>query len=167
MPTLDRYEHMLKKARGSPLPPISRLEDHSQKRCTRLRRTLRRSLDSMFAPYYQAYEALRPHAIEMDLEKYFDIYEISRRDLQDADIIASADLSEVENADNLQDLKIGLQKLHMIRKIFLCTLLALNADGGKVDFQRWSAASEAMGALSSLISKMVFSMDEVLGEEEG
>lgn len=121
----------------------------------------------MFAPYYQAYEDLRPHTVETDLEKYFDVYEISRIDLQDAEIIATADLSEVENADTLQDLKIALQKLHVIRRIFLCTLLALNADGGKADFQRWSVASEAMGALSSILAKVVLDMDEVLGDEEG
>ena len=121
----------------------------------------------MFAPYYQAYEDLRPHAVEVDLEKYFDIYEISRIDLQDAEVIATADLSEVENADTLQDLKIALQKLHVIRKIFLCTLLALNADGGKADFQRWSATSEAMGALSAVVAKIVFDLGDVLGEEEG
>lgn len=144
------------------------MEDNGQvKRCARLRRTIRRGLDSMFAPYYQAYEDLRPHAVETDLEKYFDIYEISRIDLQDAEIIATADLSEVENADTLQDLKIGLQKLHVIRRIFLCTLLALNADGGKADFQRWSATSEAMGALSFVVAKVVSDMDDVLGEEEG
>ena len=121
----------------------------------------------MFAPYYHAYESLRPYAVETDLEKYFDIYEISQIDLQDAEVIATADLSEMETADTLQDLKIGLQKLHVIRKIFLCTLLALNADGGKADFRRWSATSEAMGALSSIVTKTVFDMDEVLGNEEG
>ena len=121
----------------------------------------------MFAPYYQAYEELRPHAVVNDLEKYFDIYEISRIDLQDAEIIATAELSETQNADTLQDLKNGLQKLHVIRRIFLCTLLALNADGGKADFQRWSATSEAMGALSSVVASVVLDMDDVLSEEEG
>lgn len=154
--------------RSSPLPPISRMEDNGQvKRCARLRRTLRRGLDTMFAPYYQAYEELRPHAVVNDLEKYFDIYEISRIDLQDAEIIATAELSETQNADTLQDLKNGLQKLHVIRRIFLCTLLALNADGGKADFQRWSATSEAMGALSSVVASVVLDMDGVLSEEEG
>ena len=105
--------------------------------------------------------------MEIDLEKYFDIYEISRIDLQDAEVIATADLSEMETADTLQDLKIGLQKLHVVRKIFLCTLLALNADGGQADFRRWATASEEMGAMSSTVAKTVFDMDEVLGDEEG
>ena len=154
--------------RSSPLPPISRLEETGQiKRCARLRRTLRRSIDSMFAPYYHAYLDLRPHAVATDLEKYFDVYEINGIDLQDAEIIATCDLSEMENADKLHDLKIGLQKLHRVRKIFLCTLLALNADGGKADFRRWSITSEVMASLSTMVAKTVFDMDEVLGDEEG
>ena len=121
----------------------------------------------MFAPYYHGYQNLRPHAVATDLEKYFDVYEINGIDLQDAEIIATSDLSEMENADQLHDLKIGLQKLHRIRRIFLCTLLALNADGGKADFVRWSTASEVMDSLSTIVAKSVFDMDEVLGDEEG
>lgn len=121
----------------------------------------------MFAPYYHAYESLRPYAVDIDLEKYYDIYEISQTDMQDAEILANAELSEVEDADTLQDLKVGLQKLHVIRKLFLCTLLALNADGGMSDFQRWPAAIEAMNRLSSVTSKITFNIDEILGDEEG
>lgn len=121
----------------------------------------------MFAPYFRAYLDLRPYAVDTDLEKYFDVYEINGIDLQDAEIMGTSDLSEMETADQLQDLKIGLQKLHRVRKIFLCTLLALNADGGKADFQRWSMTSEVMSSLSTIVAKTVFDMDEVLGNEEG
>ncbi len=121
----------------------------------------------MFAPYFHAYQDLRPHSVATDLEKYFDVYEINGIDLQDAEIMGTSDLSEMETADKLHDLKIGLQKLHRVRKIFLCTLLALNADGGKADFVRWAITSEVMGALSTIIAKTVLDMDEVLGDEEG
>lgn len=121
----------------------------------------------MFAPYFRAYLDLRPYGVDTDLEKYFDVYEINVIDLQDAEIMGTSDLSEMETADKLQDLKIGLQKLHRVRKIFLCTLLALNADGGKADFQRWSMTSEVMSSLATIVAKTVFDMDEVLGDEEG
>lgn len=121
----------------------------------------------MFAPYYQAYESLRPHSIEQDLEKYYDIYEVSETDLQDAKVIATTNLAELEDADTLHDLKIGLQKLHVVRKLFLCTLLALDADGGQLDFQRWATANETMRALSSLTAKKAYNLSDILGEEEG
>ena len=106
-------------------------------------------------------------AVELDLEKYYDIYEISRTDMEDAELIASLIASEIEDADTLQDLKVDLQKLHMIRKLFLCTLLALNADGSKSDIQRWTIATETMNRVSSLTTTMTFNIDNVLGEEEG
>lgn len=159
---------MLSQARSNPLPPVTRLEDNYQiRKCARLRRTLRKSLDSLFAPYYHAYEVLRAHAVELDLEKYCDIYEISRADLEDTKDLATADLSELEDVDSLQDLRLGLQKLHIVRKLLLCTLLALNADGGKTDFTRWSAANGVMANLSSVISRKVSDLDESLGKEDG
>ena len=121
----------------------------------------------MFAPYYQAYECLKAKAVESDLEKYFDVYEISPSDIEDSRIIAEADLSGLENADQLQDLKLGLQKFNILRKVFLCTLLALNADGSADDFATWTAAGDAMDALSDLTSTAVTSIDETLEREDG
>ncbi|KAL2048462.1 hypothetical protein N7G274_000374 [Stereocaulon virgatum] len=152
---------------SNPLSPITRLEETYQiKRCSRLRRTIQRALISMFAPYYEAYEDLKPSAVDLDLEKYYDIYEISRTDMEDAELVAKVNASDIENANTLQDIKVGLQKLHIIRKLFLCTLLALDADGSNSDFQRWSMANEIMNHVNSLTSKTVIDIDEVLGEEE-
>ena len=121
----------------------------------------------MFEPHYQAYKALKYHAIELDLEKYQDIYEISRTDLEDAAVIADADVLEIEAADTLHDLKLGIERLHILRKLVLCALLALDADGGQLDFVRWPAAIEAMSGLSSLTSRFVAHVDEALCEEQG
>jgi len=126
-----------------------------------------RALITMFSPYYKAYQTLEPYAVELDLEKYYDIYEISRTDMEDAELVSKVETSDIEDADTLQDLKIDLQKLHIIRKLFLCTLLALSADGSKSDFQRWSFASEIMASVSSMTAQMTFAIDEIMGEEEG
>lgn len=151
-----------------PLPPITRLEETYQiKRCARLRRNVQRTLITMFAPYYSAYKTMKPLAVDLDLEKYYDIYEISRIDREDAELVANVNISEIEDADTLQDLKVGLQKLQVMRKLFLCTLLALDADGSKSDFQRWSIATENMNSVSSLTIKMIRNIDEAMGDEEG
>ena len=153
---------------SNPLPPITRLEETYQiKRCARLRRTVQRTLITMFAPYYSAYENMKPLAVDLDLEKYYDIYEISRTDMEYAELVANINISEIEDADTLQDLKVGLQKLQVIRKLFLCTLLALDADGSKSDFQRWSIATDNMNSVSSLTIKMICNIDEAMGDEEG
>lgn len=137
------------------------------KRCARLRRTLHRTLISMFSPYYRVYQSLKPFAATLDLDKYYDIYEISRTDLEDAELVANVEPAEIEDADALQDLKVGLQKLHIVRKLVLCTLLALDADGSKSDFRRWSVAVEMMDSVTTFTARMISNIDEVLGEEEG
>ena len=121
----------------------------------------------MFSLYYRLQQSLKPFAATLDLEKYYDIYEISRTDLEDAELVANVDFREIEYADTLQDLKVGLEKLHILRKLVLCTLLALDADGSKSDFRRWSVAVEMMCKFSSLTAKMTLNIDEVMGEEEG
>ena len=121
----------------------------------------------MFTPYYCLYQGLKPFAASLDLEKYYDIYEVSRTDLEDVEIAASVEPADNEDAGALQDLKVGLQKLHVLRKLALCTLLALDADGSKSDFRRWSVAVEMMCNSSSLTSRMISNIDEVMGEEEG
>ena len=121
----------------------------------------------MVSPYFCAYRSLEPHAVELNLGKYCDIYEITQTNIKDAELIADVEPSDVEFADTLQDLKSGLQELHVLRKLFLCTLLALDADGGKSDFQRWSSANERMVSLSSMTAEWTSTIDEIIAEEDG
>ncbi len=121
----------------------------------------------MLKDCYQAYLITKPLAVEVDLEKYCDIYEISRTDMELAAEIVGAGESEMEEADTLKALKYQLQNLHIVRKLFLCSLLALDADGGKPDFARWSAATEMMSRISVESKKMALYVEDVLGEEEG
>lgn len=121
----------------------------------------------MFSPYYRLYQTLKPFAAALDLEKYYDIYEISRMDLEGAELVANVEPAEIADADTLHDLRVGLQKLHILRKLVLCTLLALDADGSKSDFRRWSVAVEMMCSFTSLTVHMISNIDEVMGEEEG
>lgn len=120
----------------------------------------------MLSPHYQAYQSLRTLALEADLEKYYDIYEISRTDMYEAAEFACAGIFDTEEASSLKALKIGMQKLHNIRKLFLCSLLAVDADGGESDFPRWAAATETMQHLSAETAKMTGAIDDILQEEE-
>lgn len=121
----------------------------------------------MLLPYYQAYQLLTPLAVGTDLEKYYDIYEISRTDVDNAEGVMNVEILDSEWPESLKSLKIGLHKLHIIRKLFFCSLLALDADGGKSDFSRWALAIETMKHLSSETTKMTCCIDEILREEEG
>ncbi|MCJ1296765.1 hypothetical protein MMC34_008332 [Xylographa carneopallida] len=152
---------------SSPLPPISRLDEQSQtRRCARLRRTLRTSINALLLPYAESYRILRPLANEQDLERYHDIYEVTQSDIQEIEEFALGNNIEVEDSENLKPLKVDLQKLHVARKLFLCSLLALSADGGKPDFPRWALATSTMQALSSASASAAYSLSHILSEEE-
>ncbi|KAI4206198.1 MAG: hypothetical protein LQ346_001259 [Caloplaca aetnensis] len=51
--------------------------------------------------------------------------------------------------------------------MFLCSLLALSADGDKTDFAKWSMVTKVMDSLSLENSRAAQDVDEILGAEEG
>lgn len=152
-------------SRSAPLPPISRLEDHSQtRRCARLRKTVRLCFADMIPRYNLACTTLKPLAEQMDLEKYYDIYDVSDMDLQEAMIGYSE--SEFEDLDALRVLKIHGARFHTIRKIFLCWLLALDAHGGKSDLTRWGTAMDEIHAVGIITGDAEAQLRRILVEEE-
>lgn len=100
----------------------------------------------------------------MDLDKYYDIYDISDIDYSEAMLGFSE--TEFEDPETLRTLKILAARFHTTRKVFLCCLLALNADGGKSDFPRWSAALDEISAVSEITKESEGRLRQVLGEEE-
>ncbi|RFU32047.1 hypothetical protein B7463_g4336, partial [Scytalidium lignicola] len=150
---------------STPLPPISRLEDrHQTRRCARLRKALRLCFADVIPRYCQACTALKPLTESLDLEKYYDIYDISDVDSEDA--LLGYSETEFEDIESLRTLKILAARFHTIRKIFLCCLLALDAHGGKPDFFRWGIALDEIHALSVVTTEAEERMRGILTEEE-
>lgn len=114
--------------------------------------------------YKQACNVLKPLAEQMDLEKYYDIYDISDMDYSEA-MLGYSD-TEFEDLDSLRVLKILAARLHTIRKVFLCSLLALDAHGGKLDFLRWRMAVDEIHAVGNTTSKAIERLRSILNEEE-
>lgn len=143
------------------------MEERSEtRRCARLRSALQRLLISLPVTYYRAFDQVKLMAVEADLEKYYDIYEISKSEVLEAEgtkDVANSDPSE----ETLRAFKMNSHKMHSARKLFLCSLLALSADGGNVDFAKWSTATRIMSTLSVETSKALQEVDEILGAGEG
>ena len=100
----------------------------------------------------------------MDLEKYFDIYDISDTDFTEA--MTGFSEGEFEDAESLRVLKIMAARFDITRKIFLCCLMALDADGGKPDFVRWTTAVEEIHGLASKTREAEERLRRILSEEE-
>lgn len=100
----------------------------------------------------------------MDLEKYYDIYDISDTDLAEA--LSGFSESEFEDTESLRVLKILAARFHTIRKMFLCGLMALDADGGKLDFSRWGTALDEIDGVSRATGDAEEKLRRILNEEE-
>jgi hypothetical protein len=150
---------------SSPLPPISRLEEKGQaRRCHRLRKSLRAAFAETIPVFRDQCYALKQLIEEDDLEKYLDVYEVNNPDLQEA--AQGYSESEFEDAETLKVLRILQYRLSTLRRVYLCSLLALEADGGKPDFSRWSVTVDSMRNLATATGIWSEKINRILSEEE-
>ncbi|UPX11248.1 uncharacterized protein EKO05_0001864 [Ascochyta rabiei] len=148
-----------------PLPPISRIEDKAQaRRCQRLRRSLRAAFAAVIPVLSEQCQTLKQQVQEDDIEKYLDVYEISNPDLHDASLGCTE--SEFEDAESLKALRSWQYRLSTLRRVYLCSLLALQADGGKADFSRWATVVDSMIAVAAPTGEWSEKFNNVLAEEE-
>jgi len=107
---------------------------------------------------------LRHLITEDDLEKYLDIYEIGPQDVQEATVGFNAD--EFEDNESLKALRMWQYRFTVLRKVFLCSLLSLEADGGRDDFGRWKTAVEQMERIAIVTGESAEKVNQILQEEE-
>lgn len=100
----------------------------------------------------------------MDLEKYFDIYDINDGDTAEA--MSSASDIEAEEAESVRGLKLTAARFYTTRKVFLCCLMALDAHGGKPDFARWSTAVDEVRGVAVVTSNAEERLQSILSEAE-
>lgn len=149
---------------SAPLPPISRIEDRSQtRRCVRLRKALKRSLSDMISKYDQASSMTKGFSEQLDLERYHDIYDISDLDMSDA--LQGYYESEFEDMESLRTLKIAACRFHILRKMFLCALLSMEAQGDDTDFLRWTTVVDSLRMLNEATTASYQRLGSILGEE--
>ena len=147
------------------MPPISRIEEKGQaRRCQRLRKNLRAAYADIVPILAEQCRNLKQLIQEDDLEKYLDVYEISNPDMQEAALGYSE--SEFDDAETLKVLRILQYRLSILRRVYLCSLLAMEADGGKPDFARWSTVVDSMLNTARPVGEWSEKFNRVLAEEE-
>jgi hypothetical protein len=150
---------------SSPLPPISRLDERGQsRRCSRLRKALQTAFSRVTPPLQDACRSLKPLVDEDNVEKYLDTYEVHNIDIEDA----SRDYSdeEFEDMQALKSLRILQLRVTTLKRVLICSLLALEADGGTEDFQRWGTVVRIMREVASVAGSMSEKINDILGEED-
>lgn len=148
-----------------PMPPISRIDERGQtRRCQRLRRSLWAAYATMIPILAKECQTLRRQVQEDDIEKYLDVYEISNPDLQEAAL--GYNESEFEDVESIKALRAWQYRLSTLRRVYLCSLLALQADGGKADFSRWGTVADSMVLVAAPMGERSEKFNQVLAEEE-
>ncbi|TGZ81787.1 hypothetical protein EX30DRAFT_348201 [Ascodesmis nigricans] len=150
---------------STPLPPITRIErDKQTRRCARLRKCVLKALGNAIPPHSLACESLRAFVKEEDLERYFDIYDIQVANLEDAEL--GFDEQEFEDMESIRALKTLLHRLHTIRRVFLCSLMAVDADGRHADYAKWGTVVEQLKTLGNTVAEIAGELKRISTEEE-
>lgn len=112
-----------------------------------------------------AYQTTKPITEENDLRRFLEIYELEEVDLHELDInVASL---ESDGPDVLKSLKGSFLRLYIIRKLFLCCLLAIPSLGGGQDFSRWRAAIDTIDQVNATITDEARKLRQALLQDEG
>lgn len=123
-----------------------------------------RSFATTLPAYNQVGNVVKGFSEQTDLEKYYDIYDISDFDMSDA--LRGFSEEEFDDTESLRTLKILAARFGTVRKLFLCALLALDANDDANDLLRWTTAVEALRNLNSSTQTVYDRLKTILGEEE-
>ncbi|KAG6017501.1 hypothetical protein E4U43_001037 [Claviceps pusilla] len=142
-----------------------RLEDRNQARkCVRLRKALKHSFATVLDAYKQMANTIKGFAEQTELEKYYDMYDINDLDISDA--LQGFIETEFEDSESLRTLKILAARFHTTRKMLLCALLALDANGEGSDLLRWSTAVEVLRRLNESTRGAYDNLRAILSEAQ-
>ncbi|OQN97711.1 hypothetical protein B0A48_16031 [Cryoendolithus antarcticus] len=133
---------------STPMPPVSRMEDSASRRCARLRKMLQKGYAALIPACISAITTLQTLIDEDDLDRYFEVYDINAQDAKEATGLDALSVLE-DDPESLKSLRVLSYRAGILRRITLCALMSLQADGGKPDFARWRTASEVMRSLHS------------------
>lgn len=151
---------------STPLPPASRVEDQTtSRRCARLRKSLYKAYSTIIPSCIGTCDTLRSLIDQDDLEKYFEIYDINTQDAKEA--TGPEPLSVLDDdGESLKSLRVLSYRATVLRRVMLCSLMALEADGGKPDFYRWRLANDAMIKESEAVCTLAEMLQQCLADME-
>ena len=146
------------------LPPISRLEDNvAQPRCSSLRQALIGALTNLNARLIGAHQALQTFAIIDDIERYYEIYDISASEIRDVLAIKAPDLEE--QCGTLKHLRYLLRQIFVARQVLLCDLLAIPPQLENNDTQKWYTIAAELEHTVKLLKRSSETCSTALAKE--
>ena len=145
---------------SAPMPPVSRLDDaKASRRCNGLRKQLCRVYMAIIPALLTGVETLRGSINDNTYERFLDVYDVPREAIQE---VMTADVSVDEDAESLVALRMLTYRYSTLRRVLLCSLLSLEADGGAPDFPRWRMATNLMDHISQIAAINASSLSQTL-----
>ena len=99
-----------------------------------------------------------------ELEKFFDVYEVNTSDVDN--LLEDYVPNEIDDQESLKVLKTLLYRVRSIRKVLLCCLLAVDAEGTSVDLERWNAVVPTLETIGIMMGAAADRIREIFDEEE-
>jgi Mysoin-binding motif of peroxisomes len=150
------------------VPPITILEDKPpnarSRRCVRLRRLLLSCYTDLIPQIIKRCQDLKDLVNEDNFERQIEIHEVADPDIQES--FSGATISEIEDQESLRALRTMHLRFSVLRRVFLCYLLSLEANGSGDDIQPWKATLEAIESLAKLTGEQAEKLNDMLREDE-
>ena len=150
------------------MAPASRLEHDGQiKHYSSLRLTLGHVLSSLTGAILAAHESLSRFAVAVDLEKYFEIYEVHHVEVEEAKSPSSVANCEDDTLQTLEKLRSSSRRFFDARRLLLCTLLAMNTECSDTGLVAWSSAAVTMQRLTALMEQVAADLRKARDDDLG
>ena len=101
---------------------------------------------------------------EDDFEKYLEVYEIIPTDITEARL--GYDKDEFEDMDTLKVLRILSLRFAILRRMILCSLMTIPAEGTTFDLDKWNPVVEVMHNLASMSGEASEKINQILVKED-
>lgn len=134
------------------------------RRCPSLRNGVANVVSSAIHRYLETHSAILPFVDAADMQRYHDIYDLSRQDYQE--MLQPLTPASEDDPESLRGLKTSLVRLFIARQILFCDLLALPSVSPMSDFRLWSVVSDEVANLSRLLRASATTLEHLVNEED-
>jgi hypothetical protein len=111
-----------------------------------------------------ACKQLEPLTATDDVERYLEIYEVAEADVHEA--VSGAVVAELDDQESLRALRAVHLRFAILRRVFLCHLLSLQADGTAADAGPWREAVRAADGLAAACGDWAERVNAMVGTDE-
>jgi hypothetical protein len=115
------------------------------RRCNRSRRVLCDAYKSLIPNIIQACQELQDWVKLENYEMHLELHEVSEPDIIEA--LSGATVLEIEDQESLRALRAMHLRFSILRRVYLCRLLSLDANGSQKEKKPWRIALQGMNML--------------------